>query len=287
VTADLATAPRPVVPGRRAGFAALAALASAGFRRYATYRQATAASTFTNTVFGFLRCFVLLATTEAAWQAGELTAGYDPEQIALYCWLSQGLIGVVGIWGWTELGDRIRTGDVVVDLLRPVHPILSYWAVDVGRAGHAMLTRFTVPLAVGALLFPIYVPTRVSTYPLFAVSVALAVLVSFGGRYLVNAVGFWLLDVRGVTTLWLFCSGILGGLAFPLHFLPSWLRTLLWVATPFPSMLQAPLDIAVERGSPASQVAVIAGQAVWAAVLLAACVLVQRRAEHKLVVQGG
>jgi ABC-2 type transport system permease protein len=52
-------------------------------------------------------------------------------------------------------------------------------------------------------------------------------------------------------------------------------------------MLQAPLDIAVERGSPASQVAVIAGQAVWAAVLLAACVLVQRRAEHKLVVQGG
>ena len=287
VTADLATAPRPVVGARRAGLAALAALASAGFRRYATYRQATAAATFTNVVFGLLRCFVLLATTEAAWKAGELTAGYNPQQIALYCWLSQSLIGVVGIWGWTELGDRIRTGDVVVDLLRPMHPVLNYFAVDVGRAGHAMLTRFVGPLAAGALLFRLYVPGRASTYPLFLVSLALAVLVSFCGRYLVNAVGFWLLDVRGVTTLWLFASGILGGLAFPLHFLPSWLSTLFWVATPFPSMLQAPLDVAVERGPLTSLLGLVAGQAAWAVVLIGACVLVQRRAEYKLVVQGG
>ena len=37
------------------------ALAWSGFRRYATYRQATVAGAFTNTVFGFLRCYVLLA----------------------------------------------------------------------------------------------------------------------------------------------------------------------------------------------------------------------------------
>jgi ABC-2 type transport system permease protein len=37
------------------------ALVGAGFRRYATYRQATVAGAVTNTVFGFLRCYVLLA----------------------------------------------------------------------------------------------------------------------------------------------------------------------------------------------------------------------------------
>jgi viologen exporter family transport system permease protein len=131
------------------------------------------------------------------------------------------------------------------------------------------------------------VPARLVTYPLFAASTILAVLVSFCGRYLVNAVGFWLLDVRGVTTLWLFASSILGGLAFPLHFLPSWLTTLIWVATPFPSMLQTPLDVAVERGSVATLLGLVGGQAAWAVVLAFACVVVQRRAEHKLVVQGG
>jgi len=90
-----------------------------------------------------------------------------------------------------------------------------------------------------------------------------------------------------VNLLWSFASVVLTGLAFPVHFLPGWAAATVWVGTPFPSMLQAPLDIAVERGSPASQVAVIAGQVAWAVVLLVVCVLVQRRAEHKLVVQGG
>jgi hypothetical protein len=40
-----------------------AVLAAAEFRRYATYRQTMIAAMFTNSVFGFLRCFVLLAVS--------------------------------------------------------------------------------------------------------------------------------------------------------------------------------------------------------------------------------
>lgn len=61
----------------------------------------------------------------------------------------------------------------------------------------------------------------------------------------------------------------------------------LWVATPFPSMLQAPLDVLVERGTTGSLLGLVAGQAAWAAALLVLCRAVQRRAERKLVVQGG
>src|SRR5690242_4789859 len=62
VRADPATTPRAFVIVQRAGIATLAALAGAGFRRFATYRQATVAAAVTNSVFGFLRCSVLLAT---------------------------------------------------------------------------------------------------------------------------------------------------------------------------------------------------------------------------------
>jgi len=65
------------------------------------------------------------------------------------------------------------------------------------------------------------------------------------------------------------------------------LTALLWVATPFPSMLQAPLDVLVERGSTAHSLGLVVGQAVWAAAMLALCWYVQRRAERKLVIQGG
>ena len=67
------------------------ALAWSGFRRYATYRQATIAGSFTNMVFGFLRCYVLLAVGGRARPAA-VPAGYDARQLATYVWVGQGLL---------------------------------------------------------------------------------------------------------------------------------------------------------------------------------------------------
>lgn len=262
-------------------------LGASGFRRFSTYRQATVAATATNTMFGFLRTYVMLAVAGSAVAAGGQAAGYSAPQLVAYVWAGQGLIGVVALWGWTDLADRIRTGDVVTDLLRPVHPVLGYLLPDLGRAAYALLTRFVVPILVGALAFDMYVPRRAATYPMFALSLLLATLVCFAGRYLVNAAAFWLLDNRGVTMAWVVCSGVLGGLYFPIRFLPEPLATALYLGTPFPSMLQIPLDVLVERDPPTGGLGLLTIQACWAALLLTCCVLVQRRAERRLVVQGG
>ena len=60
-----------------------------------------------------------------------------------------------------------------------------------------------------------------------------------------------------------------------------------WVLTPLPGLFQTPLDVLVERDGPALQAGLVALQAAWATGLLLACRVVQRRAERKLVVQGG
>ena len=269
----------------RAAVTTFGVLGWSGFRRYSTYRQATIAGAFTNIIFGFLRCYVLLAV--AAGAVGGRPAGYDREQLATYVWVGQGLLNVVAFWGWTDLADRIRTGDVVSDLLRPVSPVANYLAQDLGRAGYGMLTRFLAPLLVGTFFFPLHLPARWATTPLFALSVLFAVIASFGCRYLVNATGFWLHNARGPLLFWGLAAGVLSGLYFPLRLLPTGLAITLWVATPLPSLLQTPLDVLVERDPPPLQAGLVALQAVWAAALLAACYVVQRRAERKLVVHGG
>jgi ABC-2 type transport system permease protein len=269
----------------RASIATFGALVGSGFRRYATYRQATLAGTFTNIVFGFLRCYVLLAV--AAGAAGGRPGGYDREQLVTFVWVGQGLLTVTGIWGWTELADRIRTGDVASDLLRPVSPVTSYLAADLGRAAHGMLTRFLPPVIVGAIFFAPAVPQRWQTVPLFLLSVVLAVVGSFGCRYLVNATAYWLHDARGPVMLWTVSSGVLAGLYFPLRLLPAGAAVTLWVATPLPGLLQTPLDVLVERDPPGRQVGLVVLQAAWAVGLLYLAKIVQRRAERKLVVQGG
>jgi ABC-2 type transport system permease protein len=258
------------------------ALARAGFRRYATYRQAMVAAIVTNCIFGFLRAAVLLAL---AGPAG--VAGYDAAQLATFVWVGQGLIGVVLLWAPTELADRIRSGDVIADLLRPVDLVWRELAGDLGRAGFAVLTRFAAPIVVGALAFGLRAPERAATYALFAVSVLLATVICFGCRYLVNAAAYWLLDARGPQVAWTLLSGVLGGLYFPLWFLPRPAALSIVLTTPFPSVIQLPLDILVERGSALEQSGMLAVQVGWALAMLAICRAVQRRAERKLVVQGG
>jgi ABC-2 type transport system permease protein len=263
--------------------ATYAALAAAGFRRYATYRQATVAAMFPNVVFGFLRSYVLLATVARVGVA----AGYDANRLITFVWVGQGLIGTVQLWGPPEYAERIRTGDVVSDLLRPVDPVWQQLAGDLGRCGYAALTRFVVPVFAGALVFDFYTPRRAATYPLFVLSVVLATLVCFGGRFLVNAAAYWLLDARGPQVAWTLTSSVLSGLYFPIWFLPRPAALALLVATPFPSLMQVPLDVLTERGSVGAQLGSLGIQAAWAVAVLALCRLVQRRGERRLVVQGG
>jgi len=236
----------------------------------------------TNTVFGFLRGAVMLAVAAAA-----ARVGYDEPRLMTYVWVGQGLIGVVLLWTPAELADRIRSGDVVADLLRPVDLVRQELAADLGRAALGVVTRLVGPVAVGALFFPLYAPRRAATLALFALSLALATIVCFGCRFLVNASAYWLMDVRGPRVAWTLLSGVLGGLYFPLWFLPPPVVTALIVATPFPSIVQLPLDVLVERGAPLDQAGLVGVQLGWAVLMLAACLAVQRAGERKMVVQGG
>ena len=254
-------------------------LIRAGFQRYATYRQAVVAGMATNLVFGFMRCAVLLTVFADSVQV----AGYDPSRTVTFVWIGQGLIAVVLIWGNTDFGERVRSGDIAIDLLRPIDPQAALLAEDLGRAGFALLTRFTVPLLVGAALFDLTLPASALRWAAFGLSVLLAVLVSFAIRFLLNLVAFWLLDWRGLLSVHAVVAGVLGGLAIPIAFFPGWARVVIW-ATPFPAMLQAPIDIAISHGS---ALPLLAHQLAWAVVLLAAGRLMLARAVRTLVIQGG
>jgi ABC-2 type transport system permease protein len=254
-------------------------LLRAGYRRHSIYLAASLAGLFTNTVFGLLRVAVLLAVVG---QSGSV-AGYDAADTGTFVWLGQGLLAVVTMWPDRELALRVRSGDVAIDLARPWNLQMALLAQDLGRAGHAVLIRLAPPVAFGALVLPFRWPENPWSVALFAVSTLLAAMISFALRFLLDLTAFWLLDNRGIAGLYGIASGVLCGLTVPLAFFPDAVRTALY-ATPFPGMLQTPIDVFGERGNP---VALLAHQVFWAAVTLAAGQLVLARATRRLVVQGG
>jgi len=257
-------------------------VARRGFRRYSTYRGATLAGIFTNSVFGFIKAYVMIALFAVRPTIG----GYDVHDALTYEFLAQGLIATVGIWGWFEIEDRIRTGDIATDLLRPYN-LLGYWlANDYGRATYQALARGIPPFLIAGLVFDLRLPEHPGTWLVFLVSVALAVTVSFPIRAMVNLFAMWFLDSRGlaviVSTPWIFLSG----LALPLAIFPPWLRAFARV-TPFAATFDAPGQVFLEQLS-AGGIAVTLGlQIGWAVVLFAAASHVLNRGTRKLVIQGG
>ena len=259
------------------------ALAGAGFRRWSTYRQAALAGVFVNTVFGVIKLSILLGVAESA---GGTVAGYDAAGLSTYAWVSQGLIAVVMIFSWTELADRVRTGDIAVDLARPVDLQLAWLAADLGRAGWGLLSRAIVPIAFGALFFGFHWPTDPAALALLPGSVVLAVCVSFALRFMLNLIAFWLTEIRGIVLLYVLVAGLLGGHLVPVQLFPGWLQTVAY-ATPFPSMVQSPIDLVTGQATGVRALGEVAVQLGWAAVLLLLGRVMLSRATSRLVVQGG
>lgn len=260
-----------------------AVLVAAGFRRWATYRQAAVAGVFVNTVFGVIKLSILLAVADSA---GGVVAGYDAAALSTYAWVSQGLIAVVMLFQWTEIADRVRTGDIAVDLARPVDLQLSWLATDIGRAGWALVSRAVVPLLFGAAVYGMHVSGDPTAVILLPASLVLAVAVSFACRFMVNLLAFWLTEVRGPVLCYVLVSGLLGGHLIPVQLFPGWLQVLAY-ATPFPALVQWPIDLVTGQATGAGAAARVAGQLAWAVVLLLAGRLVMARATRRLVVQGG
>lgn len=260
------------------------ATARASFRQQSTYRAATVAGAFTNTVFGFLLVAVLRAAYADRAASGLTKVGrLDVVGAVTFTFVAQGLVTAVGAFGWREVAERVRTGDIAVDLYRPVS-FSGWWAaVWAGRAAFAIIARGLPPFLFGALVYHLRLPTHAATWPAFLLAVVLATMVSSRLWLAVNLLAFWLVEIRGMLILTVNLLMMTSGFLIPLQFVTGWLGTVCRFA-PFAALGQFPIEVFLE---------VRAGwrawlpQIVWILVLEAAVQATLTAARRKVVIQGG
>jgi ABC-2 type transport system permease protein len=256
-----------------------------GLHRHSTYRAATVAGILTNSVFGAINATVMLALFAARPEIN----GYDSGDAVTQVFLGQALLGMVAVMGPPlELGERVRSGAVGTDLMRPVS-LQGWWlAEDLGRATFNLLFRGAPTFTVGLLLFDLDLPEDPVRWAAVLLSAVLATLVSFGLRYLYELAGFWLMDSTGIWAV----AGLLGpvaaGILLPLTLFPPALADVLRLL-PWASMAQIPAEIMLGKDTlPGGTVlGGLALQAGWAAALFGLGAWTTARATRKVVVQGG
>ncbi len=257
-------------------------LAASSFRRHLTYRAAAMAGLATNFFFGILRAYLFLTVLDT----GAHFAGYSRAQLLAFTGWTQALIAFLMLFGWYELMETVRSGEIVGDLCRPVDLFLYWQSRDLGRSLQALLVR-GLPLVLGyRLAFGMELPGAAATWGLFALSLLLAVLVSFAWRFAVNTIAFWWINARGAMWMASTAAWFLSGLALPVDVFPHWLQVVAaW--SPFPAILHIPMQIVLGRLVGAAAGRGLLTQAGWLLTLWVLNLALTRTGIRKLVVQGG
>jgi ABC-2 type transport system permease protein len=254
------------------------AMLLAGFRRQAAYRLAAVTGLVTNAFFGAVRTAVFLALYR---QRGQV-AGMDLSDALTYVWVLEALFGVIWVaWFW-ETAESIRSGDFVVELLRPGDLYLRLLAFDLGRSVNLLVVRAAPAIAVAALLLPLRLPGSPAGLALFGTSLLLAAVVGFQLRLLFSAAAFWTADYRSLWGLVFPVVWLVSGFMVPVEYFPAALR-LVADASPLTALVMAPVRVASGRAVAAA----LAGQLLWVAALWLAGRFMLAVANRRLVVHGG
>jgi ABC-2 type transport system permease protein len=257
-------------------------VAKRAFARHTTYRAANLAGLATNAFFGVLRTYLFIGL----YAGREIEAGWTLQDAIAFVWLGQALLMPIHMWADSELAETIRSGDVVSDLSKPFDYYLFWLAKDAGRAVCHMIFRFVPTLAVGVLLFDVSLPLDVILWPAFALSLVLAIWISFGLRFLANVSAFWLMDYRGVAIILMFSISFFSGFLVPLNFWPEAAQAVV-VWLPFAGIIQAPMEVILGKATGADLLNVLVLQAGWALALMMAGRGLLSLAVRRVVTQGG
>jgi ABC-2 type transport system permease protein len=257
-------------------------LAVLSLKQEMTYRTAMVAGLATNLFFGLLRAMVLIALYNGRAEVN----GLSIEAAITFVGLSQGLIIFLRVFGSFDLLQTVYTGGIGSDLLKPVSLFRFWLAKDLGRALFNLFTRGILFLIIFSIFYRIMLPLSLEQGLFFILALWISWLTTFAWRFMVNLSALWTPDARGVARMAFSLSQFLSGFILPLRLMPDWFYRFAYL-TPFPAMLNTPVEIYLGTIAGREMILAIAAQLAWFGLLSALSMLVMRAGLRRLVIQGG
>ncbi len=185
-----------------------------------------------------------------------------------------------------EMEDKLRSGDIIIELLRPTHWQLLKMAEFISVSAAQVVVIGIPVFAISAVIMGAAPPASIAAGLVFLPSVLLGLAVAFGFSYLVLVFGFKYLQIGGIESALNGLRPILTCALIPLWILPGWAETTL-LSLPFPYIIFAPLSIYVGRIAGTEIAVTFAIQLGWAVALFAVGAYLTRRVSRDPILQGG
>lgn len=258
--------------------------ASCAFQRRAAYRLANLTGVAVNFFFFLIHAQVFLAFFGTRGPV----AGWRANEAVLYFATSESLLmtlGVMTVGPALAEADRIRTGDFVVDLTRPVWPWRRSLAESFGHALYYLGARTIVLYAAAVALYQLAPPLDARLL-LAPVSLGLGVAIASLTVYVATATAYWTEYASGAIRCVPFASFLFGGIVVPLDFYPEGFRAVCDLL-PFRGAIYTPVALATGKLAGRELSFALAHQTVWCGLLCALAQWIDLRGLRRLVALGG
>ena len=183
-------------------------------------------------------------------------------------------------------GYRVRSGDVSIDMARPVYyPVLVFWQATGRALGRTAFISLPLVL-MASLVIPILRPASASHFLAFAASLLLSYMMAFSVYLLVGISSFFLEFNLGFSWTVDMTVRLVSGLLLPLDFFPSPLHEI-FAALPFKYIYFVPVQIYLGRVPEGALLAEIGIGLLWLLLMLVAAHLLFATGSKRMTIQGG
>ena len=186
----------------------------------------------------------------------------------------------------SEVNSRIRSGDIVFDLARPMYYGTLLFSRTLGNSIARLFTT-SIPLFLFVLcIMGIEFPTATVVWTGFAISVSLSICLAFLFDFVFSLAGFWITEMSGIVFLKRNFTDIMSGAYLPIWIFPSFIADAM-LLLPFRGIHYTPLAMLVGQIQPQEIPEHLGFQVLWIFIIIAVARMIFRAVVGKLAVQGG
>jgi len=185
-----------------------------------------------------------------------------------------------------RIGGGIRSGNVLIDLIRPTDYQLLTFSDTLGAYLMETVVVSLPSYLLALLLFGISVPVSLPAAIGFVISLWGAFFLVFSLDFLIGLLAFWTFSVWGLGYAKIAIIDILAGTIIPLTLFPDWLRRIA-LALPFKGIAYTPLAIYVGEIASGDIWTSILNQFAWGVGLVLLTRLLWLKARRRIEIQGG
>ncbi|WP_220208038.1 ABC transporter permease [Reticulibacter mediterranei] len=233
-----------------------------------------------------LRIYFLLVFWIAVYEGNKTYNGITLTAMITYSTLSMIQLNCITYSDIRQsLLDRVREGNIIIDLFRPYKFLYAMFARAIG----GLIS--TIPIAGATLVIAILfkgmqLPSSPEAGFVYLISLLLGFVLNFLISIIIGLTAFWTLELSGINWASNLLVGFLSGALIPFWFLPPTVQQITNLL-PFQGIIYIPISIYIGKITGSVMWFAISSQLLWIGILSITVSWIWKAAQHKLVVQGG